>query len=59
MIGVTLVTSRLSAYIKYMSVDIPHMNSMQSTFSPQALVYIHFTFLAYMPATSDMYVSLH
>ena len=28
---------------------MPHMNSMQSTMSPQALVYIHFTLLTYAP----------
>ena len=36
-------------YQKTMAVYIPHMNSLQSTLSPQALVYIQFKLLAYAP----------
>ena len=32
-----------------MSVYIPHLNSIQSAISQQALVYTHFTLLAYTP----------
>ena len=36
-------------YQTTMSVNIPHMNSMQSIMWPQTLVYIHFTSFAYAP----------
>ena len=36
-------------YQRTMSVYISHINSMQSTASPQALVYLHFMLLAYTP----------
>ena len=46
-----------------MSVYIPHVNSMQSTMSPQALVYMHFRLLTpaqvNMPATLHVYIQLH
>ena len=36
-------------YETTMSVCMPHINSLQSTIWPDALVYIHFTLLAYAP----------
>ena len=36
-------------YHTTVSVCIPSINSMQSTLSPQALVYLHFILLAYAP----------
>ena len=36
-------------YQTTVSVYIPHMNSLQSTFSPQALVNLHFTLFTYVP----------
>ena len=42
-------------YQTTMSIYIPLMNSLQSTMSPQVLVYIHFTLLAY--ASEHIYLS--
>ena len=40
-----------------MSVYIPHMNSMQSTMSPQALVYLPFKLLAYVPEKYSFHIT--
>ena len=36
-------------HCSYVSMYLPHMNSLQSTMWSKALVYIHFTLLAYAP----------
>ena len=41
-----------------MSVYVPHTKSMQSIKSPQALVYLHFTLLAYAPQKYACHIAI-